>query len=81
MISSSVAGDQSPVAPKNTPPEIVDKLNEEINAALADPQIKARLADLDAAALSGSLVGFGKLIADESEKWGKVIKFVGIKLG
>jgi tripartite-type tricarboxylate transporter receptor subunit TctC len=66
-------------APKNTPPEIIDKLNKEINVALADPKIKARLADFGAAALAGSPVDFGKLIAEETEKWGKVIKFAGIK--
>jgi tripartite-type tricarboxylate transporter receptor subunit TctC len=66
-------------APKNTPAEIVDKLNNEINAALADPKFKARLADLGGTALSGSPSDFGKLIADETEKWGKVVKFVGIK--
>jgi tripartite-type tricarboxylate transporter receptor subunit TctC len=67
-------------APKNTPVEIVDKLNTEINAALADPKIKARLADLGGTALSGSPADFGKLIADETAKWGKVVKFAGIKL-
>jgi len=66
-------------APKNTPEEIVEKLNKEINAALADPKMKARLADLDSPALPGSPAGFGKLIADETEKWNKVIKFAGIK--
>ena len=64
-------------APKNTPAEIVDRLNKEINAALADPKIKARLADLGGTALVGSPADFGKLIADETEKWGKVIKFAG----
>ena len=59
-------------APKNTPAEIVDKLNKEINAALADPKIKARLADLGGTVLAGSPADFGKLIADETEKWGKV---------
>ena len=66
-------------APKNTPAEIIDKLNKEINAALADPKIKARLADLGGTALAGSPADFGKLIADETEKWAKVIKFAGIK--
>jgi tripartite-type tricarboxylate transporter receptor subunit TctC len=66
-------------APKNTPPEIIDKLNKEINAALAEPKIKARLADLGAAALAGSPIDFGKLITEEAEKWGKVVKFAGIK--
>ena len=66
-------------APKNTPAEIVDKLNKEINAGLADPKMKARLADLGGTALAGSPADFGKLIADETEKWGKVVKFAGIK--
>jgi tripartite-type tricarboxylate transporter receptor subunit TctC len=66
-------------APKNTPAEIVDKLNKEINAALADPKMKARLADLGAIALPGSRADFGRLIADETEKWAKVVKFAGIK--
>jgi tripartite-type tricarboxylate transporter receptor subunit TctC len=66
-------------APKNTPAEIVDKLNKEINAALADPKMKARLADLGATALPGSRADFGRLIADETEKWAKVVKFAGIK--
>jgi tripartite-type tricarboxylate transporter receptor subunit TctC len=65
--------------PKNTPPEIVDRLNKEINAGLADPKIKARIADLDGTVLGGSPADFGKLIAEETEKWGKVIKFAGIK--
>jgi tripartite-type tricarboxylate transporter receptor subunit TctC len=66
-------------APRNTPAEIIDKLNKEINAALADPNMKARLADLGGTALAGSPADFGKLIADETEKWAKVIKFAGIK--
>ena len=66
-------------APKNTPAEIVDKLNKEINAALADPKIKARLADLGGTVLAGSPADFGKLIADETEKWGKVIRAANIK--
>jgi len=66
-------------APKNTPAEIVDKLNKEINAALTDPKIKARLAGLGGAVLPGSPGDFGTLIADETAKWGKVIKFAGIK--
>ena len=67
-------------APKTTPAEIVDKLNTEINAALADPKMKARLADLGGTALPGTPAEFAKLIADETEKWGKVIKAVNIKL-
>jgi tripartite-type tricarboxylate transporter receptor subunit TctC len=66
-------------APKNTPPEIIDKLNKEINAGLADPKIKARLADLGGTMLAGSPADFGKLIAEETEKWGKVIRAAGIK--
>jgi tripartite-type tricarboxylate transporter receptor subunit TctC len=66
-------------APRNTPAEIVDKLNRETNAGLADLKLKARLADLGGTVLSGSPADFGKLIADEVEKWGKVVKFAGIK--
>ena len=66
-------------APKDTPAEIVDKLNKEINAALADPKIKARVADMGGAVIASSPASFGKLIADETEKWAQVIKFVGIK--
>jgi tripartite-type tricarboxylate transporter receptor subunit TctC len=66
-------------APRNTPAEIIDTLNKEINAALADPKMKARLADLGGTVLAGSPADFGKLIADEIEKWAKVIKFAGIK--
>src|SRR5262249_13694778 len=66
-------------APKATPAEIVDKLNHEINAALADTKFKSRLADLGGTVLVGSPADFGKLIAEETEKWGKVIKFAGIK--
>jgi tripartite-type tricarboxylate transporter receptor subunit TctC len=66
-------------APKNTPADIVNKLNREINAALADPKMKARLADLGGTVLPGSPADFGKLIADETEKWAKVVKFSGAK--
>jgi tripartite-type tricarboxylate transporter receptor subunit TctC len=66
-------------APKNTPAEIVDRLNKEINAALADPKIKARLADLGGTPLVGSPADFGKLIAEETEKWGNVIRTLNIK--
>jgi tripartite-type tricarboxylate transporter receptor subunit TctC len=66
-------------APKNTPAEIVDRLNREINAALANPKLKVRLADLGGVPLRGSAANFGKLIADETEKWGKVVRFAGIK--
>jgi tripartite-type tricarboxylate transporter receptor subunit TctC len=65
--------------PKNTPTEIIDRLNKEINAALADPKMKARLADVGGTTLAGSPADFGKLIAEETEKWAKVIKFAGIK--
>ena len=68
-------------APANTPAEIVDKLHKEINAALSDPKIKARLADLGGTVLSGSPADFGRLIADETEKWGKVIHAANIKPG
>jgi tripartite-type tricarboxylate transporter receptor subunit TctC len=66
-------------APRTTPPEIIDRLNTEINAGLADPKIKARLAEIAGPVLPGSPVDFGKLIAAETDKWGKVIKLVGIK--
>jgi len=66
-------------APKDTPADIVETLNKEINATLADPKMKARLADLGCKVLAGSPADFGKLIADETEKWAKVIKFVGVK--
>jgi tripartite-type tricarboxylate transporter receptor subunit TctC len=66
-------------APRNTPAEIIDKLNKEINAALADPKIKARLADLGGTVFPGSPADFGKLIAEETEKWGKVIRAANIK--
>jgi tripartite-type tricarboxylate transporter receptor subunit TctC len=68
-------------APRNTPVEIVDKLNSAINAGLADPKVKARLADLGATTLGGSPADFGKLIAEETEKWGKVIRAGNIKPG
>jgi tripartite-type tricarboxylate transporter receptor subunit TctC len=67
------------VVPKATPNEIVEKLNKEINAALADPTMKKRLTDLGAAVFAGSPADFGKFIADETAKWAKVIKFAGIK--
>jgi tripartite-type tricarboxylate transporter receptor subunit TctC len=65
--------------PKSTPPDIVSKLNKEINAALTDPKMKARFADQGGAVIPGSPPDFGKLIAIETEKWGKVVKFAGIK--
>ena len=66
-------------APKRTSAEIIDMLNKEINAALADPKMKARLAEFGGTVLEGSPNDFGKLIADETEKWARVIKFAGIK--
>ena len=69
------------VAPKGTSPDVVKKLNGAINAALADDTIKTRLADLGATTLPGAPADFGKFLADETEKWAKVIKFAGIKAG
>jgi tripartite-type tricarboxylate transporter receptor subunit TctC len=66
-------------APRNTPLAVIEKLNKEINAGLSDPKMKARLAELAGAVLAGSPADFGKLIADETEKWGKVVKFSGAK--
>jgi len=66
-------------APRKTPAEIIEKLNREINVALADPKIKAQLADLGNAVIPGSPADFGRLIADETEKWGKVIRAANIK--
>ena len=66
-------------APRGTPPEIIQTLNREINAGLLDPKIKARLADLGGTVLAGSPADFGKLLAEETEKWGKVVKFSGTK--
>jgi tripartite-type tricarboxylate transporter receptor subunit TctC len=66
-------------APRNTPPEIIDRLNKEINAGLADSKIKARLADLGGTVLSGSPADFGRLVAEETDKWAKVVKFSGAK--
>ena len=66
-------------APRNTPAEIIDKLNKEINAALTDPKVKARLADLGGTVLPGSPADFGKLVVDDKEKWAKVIRAAGIK--
>ena len=68
------------VAPKDTPPAIIEKLNVEINAALGDPRIKARFADLGGTVLPGSPGDFGRLIRDETEKWAKVIRAAGIKV-
>ena len=65
--------------PRNTPVEIIDKLNKEINAGLADAKMKTRFADLGGTMLAKSPSGFGKFIADETEKWAKVVKSAGIK--
>ena len=65
--------------PKGTPPEIIDQLNIAINAALVDPKLKTRLSDLGGEALAGSPADFGKLIADETDKWARVVKFSGAK--
>ncbi len=66
-------------APKGIPAEIIDKLNREVNAALVDSKMKARLADVGGSVLPGSPADFAKLIADETEKWGRVVKFAGIR--
>jgi tripartite-type tricarboxylate transporter receptor subunit TctC len=79
MPGYEASGWQGVGAPRNTPAEIVDKLNKEINVALADPKMKARFADFGGTVLPGTPADFGKFIAAETEKWGKVIKFAGIK--
>ena len=66
-------------APKNTPTEIIARLNKEINAALIDPGFKARLVDMGGTVLSGSPADYGKFIVDETEKWARVIKVANIK--
>jgi tripartite-type tricarboxylate transporter receptor subunit TctC len=66
-------------APKATPAEVVDKLNREFNAGLADPKIKAQLADLGGVPMPMTPPDFGKFIVDETEKWAKVVKFAGLK--
>jgi len=66
-------------APKNTPAEIIDKLNKEINAGLADPRLKTRLTELGGMMLTGSSADFGTFISDETQKWAKVVKFSGAK--
>jgi tripartite-type tricarboxylate transporter receptor subunit TctC len=65
--------------PKSTPAEIVDKLNKEINAALADPKLRARLVDFGAEPMSMTPAEFAKFVVDETEKWGKVVQAAGIK--
>jgi len=66
-------------APRNTPAEIIQRLNKEINAGLAEPKIKARFADIGGTALPGSPADFAKVIAEDTEKWGKVIRTAHIK--
>jgi tripartite-type tricarboxylate transporter receptor subunit TctC len=66
-------------APKGTPAEVIERLNKETNTVLADPKIKARLAELGASVLTGSPADFGKLIVDETAKWAKVVKISGVK--
>jgi tripartite-type tricarboxylate transporter receptor subunit TctC len=66
-------------APRNTPTEIIDKLNKEINAVVADPRMKTRFVELGIVPVSGTPAQFGKFIADETEKWSRVVKFAGIK--
>jgi tripartite-type tricarboxylate transporter receptor subunit TctC len=73
------SGWQGVGAPRNTPLEIIDKLNREINAALADSKIKSRLADLGGTVLAGTPADFGRLIAAETEKWAKVVHTANIK--
>jgi tripartite-type tricarboxylate transporter receptor subunit TctC len=67
-------------APKGTPPEIIERLNKAVNEILADPKAKTRFAELGALLLPGSAMDFGKLLADETDKWGKVVKFAGAKV-
>lgn len=83
-VGDSVAGYEASqwygfAAPKNTPAEIVDKLNKEINVAMADPGMKAKLAAIGGETMPGSPADFGKLIVEETEKWGKVVRTAGIK--
>ncbi len=66
-------------APKDTPPEVIERLNRVINAGLADPKIKARYAELGCTPMPGTPADFGRLIAAETEKWGKVVTFSGAK--
>src|SRR3954454_2764226 len=67
-------------APKGTPANVAEKLNREVNTILADPRLKARFVELGATVLTGTAADFGKLLADETEKWGKVVKFSGAKV-
>jgi tripartite-type tricarboxylate transporter receptor subunit TctC len=66
-------------APRRTPAEIVERLNRQVNAGLADPELRGKLADLGGTVVASSPAGFGKLIAEETEKWGRVVKFSGAK--
>lgn len=66
-------------APKDTPPAVIEKFNRDVNAALADPKVRARLIELGCTPLGGSPAAFGKLIEEETGKWGKVVKFAGLK--
>ena len=66
-------------APKGTPAEIIDKLNSEINAILANPKTKSRFVELGASSIGGSPADFGRLVVEETDKWGKVIRFSGAK--
>jgi tripartite-type tricarboxylate transporter receptor subunit TctC len=66
-------------APRNMPAEIVERLNQEINAGLADPRLTARLADFGGTMIAGSPADFAKFVADDAEKWAKVVKFAGVK--
>jgi tripartite-type tricarboxylate transporter receptor subunit TctC len=79
VLGYEASGWQGIGAPKGTPAAIVEKLNKEINAALADPKLKARLADVGGDVLALSPADFGKFIADETEKWAKVIRAANIK--
>jgi len=67
-------------APRNTPPEIIDLLNKELNAGLADAKVKVRIVELGGTVLGGSPAEFGTILSDATEKWARVIKFAGIKV-
>src|SRR5262249_18971425 len=67
------------IAPRDTPPEAIGRLNMEVNALLADPKAQARLADMGGTRLPGPPTNFGRLLASETEKWAKVVRFAGIK--
>jgi tripartite-type tricarboxylate transporter receptor subunit TctC len=83
LVASSLPGYEARqwYASRDTPPEIVDRLNREINAALADATARARLADLGGMIVAGAPADFGRLIADETVKWAKVVRFSGAKAG